>query len=186
MPLSKEHKAETRERILQKAAALFRRDGIDGVSVPGVMKEAGFTHGGFYAHFASKDDLVAEIIGRAFGETSDHLAAAAKASATPVTAVIDTYVDARHRDHPEQGCVVAALGSEAARGAPVVRAALAHGLRRAATRLGKDVGLDDDEALALYSGLIGAIVLSRACGDDPELSDRILAAARRKLKQHLD
>ncbi|MCJ8144027.1 TetR/AcrR family transcriptional regulator [Ancylobacter sp. A5.8] len=185
MPLSKEHKAETRERILEKASALFRRDGIDGVSVPALMKEAGLTHGGFYAHFGSKDELVAEIIERALGETSNYLDAAARQSDTPVAAIVDTYVAASHRDHPEIGCAVAALGAEAARGAPVVRAALARGVRRAAERLGKTMGLDgadEDEALALYSSLIGAIVLARACGDDPELSNRIIDICRKRLK----
>lgn len=189
MPLSKEHKAETRERILQKAGALFRRDGIDGVSVPAVMKEAGLTHGGFYAHFGSKDDLVSEIIARALDETSDHLDAAAKNSSLPTEAVIDAYVGAFHRDHPEQGCVVAALGPEAARGAPVVRQALARGIRRAAGRLGETLKLGDkseDEALALYASLIGAIVLSRACGDDPEFSDHILQLCADQLKHHTE
>lgn len=187
MPLSKEHKAETRERILRKAGALFRRDGIDGVSVPALMKEAGLTHGGFYAHFASKDDLVAAIIERAFNETSEYLDAAAKGVDSPVDAVIDAYVGAFHRDHPEQGCVIAALGSEAARGKPVVRGALARGIRHAAKRLGETLNLSEDaedEALALYSGLVGAIVLSRACGEDPELSDRILDLCRKKNKLH--
>ena len=185
MPLSKEHKAETRERILERAGALFRRDGIDGVSVPALMKEAGLTHGGFYAHFGSKDELVAEIIERTLGTTSDYLAETARASDTPVDAVVDAYIAAAHRDHPERGCAVAALGSEAARAAPVVRGAMARGIRRAAQRLGAALGLREearDEALALYSSLVGAIVLARACGDDPELSDRILDICRKRLK----
>lgn len=184
MPLSKEHKAETRERILKKAGALFRRGGIDGVSVPALMKEAGLTHGGFYAHFASKDELIAEIIERALNETSEYLDAAARRSDAPVDAVIDAYVGAFHRDHPDQGCVVAALGPEAARGTPVVRSALARGVRHAARRLSEtlDLGEDgEDEALALYAGLVGAIVLSRACGDDPDLSNRILENSKRRL-----
>lgn len=186
MPLSKEHKAETRERILQKAGALFRRDGIDGVSVPALMKEAGLTHGGFYAHFGSKDDLVAEVIERAFDETSDFLKAAAEGSNQPRGAVVDAYVNAEHRDHPERGCVIAALGSEAARSAPAIRTTLADSMRRAAHRLGDVLELGDDtedEALALYSSLIGAIVLSRVCADDPELSARVLTACGRKLRQ---
>ena len=186
MPLSKEHKAETRERILQKAGALFRRDGIDGVSVPALMKEAGLTHGGFYAHFGSKDELVAAIIERALDNTSDYLATAARSSDAPAAAVVDAYVDVDHRDHPEWGCVVAAIGAEAARAAPVVRSAMARSVRRAAQHLGEARVLGDnaeDEALTLYAGLIGAIVLSRACSADPALSNRILDACRRQLKQ---
>ncbi|MCS0497792.1 TetR/AcrR family transcriptional regulator [Ancylobacter sp. MQZ15Z-1] len=186
MPLSKAHKAETRERILQKASELFRRDGIDGVSVPALMKEAGLTHGGFYAHFASKDELVAAIFERALDETSDYLDAAAKGAESPADAVIDAYVGAFHRDHPEQGCVVAALGSEAARGTPIVREALARGVRHAAERLGETLHLGEDredEAIAFYSSLVGAMILSRACRDDASFSQHILDVCRADLKK---
>src|SRR5438552_320049 len=92
MPLSKEHKAATRERILAEAAALFRRDGVDGVSVPALMRRAGLTHGGFYAHFGSKDALVAEAVTRSLHDTADHLRAVADASEDRAAAVVDEYL----------------------------------------------------------------------------------------------
>lgn len=186
MPLSKEHKAATRERILSNAAMLFRRDGVDGVSVPALMKQAGLTHGGFYAHFDSKDALVAEAVQRALHGTADHLAEVAGHSGNRVAAVIDAYVGPEHRDSPEIGCAVAALGAEASRGDPVVQHAMAAGARESVARLGETLGLGDeiqDEVIALYAGMIGAIVLARACRDDEALSDRILDVCRERLKK---
>lgn len=189
MPLSKEHKAATRERILSQAAALFRRDGVDGVSVPALMKEAGLTHGGFYAHFPSKDALIAEAVRRSLHETADHLVAAVERSGDGekerVAAVIDEYVAPGHRDRPESGCAVAALGAETSRGDVLVQRAMADGARDSFERLSKALGLGEtasDEVLALYAGMIGAIVLARACGDDKALSDRVLDVCRERLK----
>lgn len=191
MPLSKEHKAATRERILSQAAALFRRDGVDGVSVPALMKEAGLTHGGFYAHFASKDALVAEAVERSLQTTVDHLISAAReAKPDPqsrIASVIDEYVSREHRDHPESGCAVAALGSEVSRGDAVVQRAMSGGARRSAERLSETLGLGEeasDEVIALYAGMIGAMVMARACRDDRDLSDRVLAVCRERLKQN--
>jgi TetR/AcrR family transcriptional repressor of nem operon len=186
MPLSKEHKAQTRERILTEAAALFRRDGIDGVSVPALMKQAGLTHGGFYAHFGSKDVLVAEVLGRSLCRTSERLLDVAKAADDPVSAVIDEYVSARHRDHPETGCAVAALGPEAARGESNARRVMTESIRDSAHRFREAFGFEpgrEDDALALFAGMVGALVLARACGDDRAYSDHILEVCRDRLKK---
>jgi TetR/AcrR family transcriptional repressor of nem operon len=186
MPLSKEHKAATRERILSEAAALFRRDGVDGVSVPALMKQAGLTHGGFYAHFGSKDALIAEAVTRSLHATADHLTAVAGRAGNHASAVIDEYVGPDHRDRPESGCAVAALGSETSRGDAIVRRAMADGVRKSVGRLGQTLDLGDDpedEAIALYAGMIGAIVLARACRDDEAFSDRILDVCRERLKR---
>ncbi|GLK79635.1 TetR/AcrR family transcriptional regulator [Methylopila turkensis] len=190
MPLSKEHKAATRERILSRAAALFRRDGVDGVSVPALMKEAGLTHGGFYAHFSSKDALIAEAVERSLSETVDHLVSVARRGDEDgrerVADVIDAYVNPEHRDHPEVGCAVAALGAETSRGEAVVQKAMADGARASAERLGAALGGGDqalDDMLGLYAGMIGAIVLARACRDDEALSDRVIDVCRERLKK---
>lgn len=186
MPLSKEHKAATRERILSQAAALFRRDGVDGVSVPALMKEAGLTHGGFYAHFSSKDALIAEAVTRSLRQTADHLVTLAGRSKDRAAAVIDEYVRPEHRDHPESGCAIAALGAETSRGDALVQRAMADGARGSAERLSETLGLGDhasDDVLALYAGMIGAIVLARACGEDEVLSDRVLDVCRERLKR---
>lgn len=185
MPLSKEHKAATRERILSEAAALFRRDGVDGVSVPALMNQAGLTHGGFYAHFGSKDALIAEAVTRSLHGTADHLATVAGRSGDRAAAVIDEYVGPEHRDHPENGCAVAALGAETSRGEAVVQRAMAEAARASVVRLGETLGLGDepaDEAIALYAGMIGALVLARACRHDEAFSDRILDVCRERLK----
>ncbi|MGA0533685.1 TetR/AcrR family transcriptional regulator [Hansschlegelia sp. KR7-227] len=186
MPLSKEHKARTRERILKEAGALFRRDGIDAVSVPTLMKQAGLTHGGFYAHFASKDALVAEVLERAQSATSEYLKGVARHAKDPVAAVIDTYVSALHRDRPEDGCAVAALGSEAARGEPLTKRQIAQELRKAVERLAEttELGPDrQDDALALFAGMVGAVVLARASAGEAEFSDHVLEVCRERLKK---
>jgi TetR/AcrR family transcriptional repressor of nem operon len=186
MPLSKEHKAATRERILSEAAALFRRDGVDGVSVPALMKQAGLTHGGFYAHFDSKDALIAEAVTRSLHNTADHLRAAADRSKDRVAAVIDEYIQPAHRDRPEIGCAVAALGAETSRGDVVVQRAMADGVRESVARLGDTLGFGEepaDDAIALYAGMIGALVMARACRHDEAFSDRILDVCRERLKK---
>lgn len=186
MPLSKEHKSQTRERILESAGAMFRRDGIDGVSVPGLMKEAGLTHGGFYAHFDSKDALVAEVVRQTLEATSKTLARAAGGSDAPAAAVIDHYVSAFHRDNPETGCSLVALGAEASRGNPAARKSMSESVRGAFATVGEAVGLEkdrQDEVIALYAGMIGAMLLARACSGDPELSDRVLEVCSEHLKR---
>lgn len=185
MPLSKEHKAKTRERIISTASGLFRRDGVDGVSVPGLMKEAGLTQGGFYAHFDSKDALVAEAIKCGLAETTDRLSKAAGRSDNPTSAIIDAYLSPAHRDQPEAGCIVTALGSEASRATPLIREAMADGVREASLRLKEALVLGDDradDALALYAGMIGALVLARSTKSDKAFSDHILRVCAERLK----
>jgi TetR/AcrR family transcriptional repressor of nem operon len=183
MPLSKEHKAQTRERIVRKASAMFRRSGLDGVSVPGLMKEAGLTHGGFYAHFDSKDALIAEAIQTALSGTARSLSEMAEGADGSIAAVVDEYVSAGHRDSAERGCAIAAIGPEAARAGPEVAAALTAGIHESAARLRNALGLSNDGVLALYAGMIGAIVLARACSSDREFSDHILEVCRTDLKK---
>ncbi|WP_029006318.1 TetR/AcrR family transcriptional regulator [Azorhizobium doebereinerae] len=186
MPLSKDHKARTRERIIAAAARLFRRDGVDGVSVPGLMKEAGLTQGGFYAHFASKDALVAEAVARGLRDTTERMVGVAERSGDPIGAMIDDYLSPGHRDQPEAGCIVSALGAEASRGAPVIREAMTDGIREAARRLKEKLGLEgdgEDEAIALFAGMIGALVLARATRTDPAFSDRVLKVSAERLKR---
>ena len=188
MRFSKDHKAQTRARIVEKAAAMFRRDGLESVSVPALMKEAGLTHGGFYAHFASKDALVAEAVEAALNATRAHWSEAAAGASDPLAAVIDSYVSAEHRDHPEFGCAVAAIGPETARGAPEPRRAMSEGARRAIDAVaaawpGRDVTAAEDDAIGLLTAMVGALVVSRACKDDAAFSDRVLAVCRERLKR---
>jgi AcrR family transcriptional regulator len=179
-------KEETRGRILRAAARAIRKHGYEGVGVAGVMKEAGLTHGGFYAHFESRDALLAAAAEQAGAESNERLSRAI-ASAKPgeeLTALVDTYLSDRHVAAPEEGlgCAIAAAGSEVPRQQPDVR--------RAAGRRIKDlIGLVErqlpdwgksaahEKAMAITATMVGALLLARAA-DDPQLSRSIRKAAR--------
>ncbi|PZQ16511.1 MAG: TetR family transcriptional regulator [Rhodanobacter denitrificans] len=181
MRVSREQAARNRERIIEQAAVLFREHGIDGIGVADLMQSAGLTHGGFYGHFASKDDLAARACEHAFAQSQarwSKLLAEAGDDAWPT--LIAAYVSARHRDHPGRGCTLAALGGEAHRHAPPVRQAFERGVRTLADLLahvlpGRSAQARRRRALATLAGMVGAIVLARAV-EDRALSDEILEA----------
>ena len=187
MRFSKDHKAATREKIVETAAKRFRQDGIDGVSVPALMKDIGLTHGGFYAHFPSKDALVTEAISAGMVQAVTMLATLVPADAAdPIHGFVDAYCSAQHRDAPGSGCAIAALSGDVARHSPEVRAEMIAQVEAAIGRLAavaEPLGdLDrNDVAAGTLAGVVGAIVLSRMCRDDAALSDRILSASRRLL-----
>ncbi len=133
MRYSPEHKASTRRRIVDGAAAALRARGLAGVGVADLMREAGLTHGGFYAHFASKDALVAEAIDAAGEQSVRNLRKVVKrAGPEPAfKAIVDAYLSTAHRDGPESGCALAALGAELARESPAARRALSRAAREA-------------------------------------------------------
>jgi TetR/AcrR family transcriptional regulator, transcriptional repressor for nem operon len=179
------HKEKTREQIVSAAARAFREEGVAGVSVPELMGRAGLTHGGFYAHFRNKDQLVAEACRCALKESSTRLIETAR-RAPPgerLAAFIRAYASSAHRDDPGGGCIMPALAAELGRhDAPEVRAAFTESFSESiatlARALPEEEGSDrTDRALALMSGLAGAVMLARAV-DDPALSDRILQASR--------
>jgi AcrR family transcriptional regulator len=169
-------KAETHERIVENAARAIRRDGYDGVSVADIMKEAGLTHGGFYAHFASRDALVLEALEKASAES---LASLTKDGAD-LEHVVERYLADAHVKHPEAGCALAALGSETRRQPAGVRALTTRQVRSLTTLIegslpkGKDEDARRDEARVVLSALVGALVIARAV-DSAETS----AAVRR-------
>jgi TetR/AcrR family transcriptional repressor of nem operon len=179
MKVSREQVAEHRRRIVGAAGKLFREKGFDGVGVADIMKSAGLTHGGFYGHFASKEDLVARACA---GSTNldTWVAVTERAPKNPLAAIVSFYLSARHRDHPETGCLFAALGPEVARQPGGARRAFTDGLRARLDFLAKIVNARSKaakrrKAIATMSGLVGALVLARAV-DDPSLSDEILRA----------
>ena len=189
MKVSKQQMALNRERILDTAATLFRERGFDGIGVADLMEKAGLTHGGFYGHFASKEALMAEASARAGAQAEGVWEGARQAGAeTPAAlraAFADYYLSAGHRAAPGQGCVVAALGADAARQGGPVREAFTRFIRSAAERIsaispGRNAAARRSRALADYSQMVGAMVLARAV-DDTALSDEILAAARERL-----
>lgn len=182
MRYSDTHKAETRTRIVRNAAAAFRKHGVDGIGVAALMKKAGLTHGGFYAHFESKDALVGEAIDAAFEQSLASLAATVEISDVEQRrdALMSRYLSEAHRDQPASGCVFAAIGSDAARLKPALRSRFDANFE---TMIGlMTQGSDEPEvraaAIARYTAAIGALIVSRAVRSKA-LSDEVLAAARR-------
>jgi TetR/AcrR family transcriptional repressor of nem operon len=194
MRLTRAESERNRKQILEVAGRLFRERGFDGVAVDDLMKAAGFTHGGFYNHFASKAELEAEA----------SAAGVAKAVATLVESLSDPrrdgwgrfirgYLSAEHRLAPAAGCTLGALAADAARKGRTVQArfaeavdgmagALADHLARKPSR-GKRARSSRERALQMLSELVGALVLARAvAAADLALSDEILAANRRGLR----
>ena len=176
-------KAETHEQIVQHAAGAFRAHG-SGVGIGDVMKDLGLTHGGFYRHFATKDELFIEAVAVSLGEVAAKLERAA-GKAPPgkeLAAVISTYLSLEHLRHPESWCVLATLAPEIARQPPAVRKRIDAAMRTHMQRLSRFMpgGSDAERAknfLVLYSGMSGAIAMARVMGDK-DASEYILASVR--------
>jgi AcrR family transcriptional regulator len=190
MEIAPSRKALTHERILDTAARAIRRAGFQGVGVADIMKEAGLTHGGFYAHFASRDALLVEALEHAGRQSAERIArgnAVREAKgASPFRALIEGYLSDRHLSSTEDGCAVAALASEMPRQAPEVRAAAAQRVRGLVERVGRTlpVSAAPGTATAVASQMVGALQLARALGNNAE--GRALLAANRSalLAQH--
>jgi len=186
MKVSREQVALNRERIVETAARLFRQKGYDGIGVADLMKSAGLTHGGFYGHFASKEDLLAEATAHAFKSSVERWRGkAAQAPETAMASIGESYLSEIHRDQPELGCSITSLGADIARLGPKVRQALTEGAKAQIGVLeelvpGADGEAKRKQALATYAAMVGAIVLARAV-DDEALSVEILEAARASL-----
>src|SRR5688572_20090712 len=181
MKVSREQAAENRERIVQVAAKLFRERGFDGIGVADLMKAAGLTHGGFYGHFASKEDLAAEASGRALEETLQYWSTAIeKAPDEAFLRIVNRYVSEGHRDAPGKGCLVAALGSDVGRQARPVRRVVTDGINAFIGQLmqlvpGKSKPARRRQALTDFAAMVGAVTIARAV-DDPALSKDVLDA----------
>jgi AcrR family transcriptional regulator len=176
-------KEETHERIVEVAARAIRRTGYSGTGVADIMKEAGLTHGGFYAHFDSRDALLAEAGDRA-GAESVALAARVAAAAPPglaVQAMMQAYLSPEHIAAIETGCPVSALGSEMPRQAPEVRRVATIHIKEMIDLFARQLPewgqpQAHEQAMALVCGLIGTTMVARAV-DDPKLSQALCAAA---------
>jgi TetR/AcrR family transcriptional repressor of nem operon len=186
-----DHKRETRERVLAEAAKQIRAHGPLGVGVAEIMKRAGLTHGGFYAHFKSKDALVAAAIAKMFegARARWQRATDTRDAMSGIAVYIDSYLSAEHRDARERGCPIAALSSDLPRLPKMCRTAYADGTRNltalVAHRL-RELGHSDAEAMAasVIAELVGALSLARVEPDEAR-SDAILAASRRSLRTRL-
>ena len=187
MKVSREQAAQNRERIVEAAAPLFRERGFEGIGVADLMKEAGLTHGGFYGHFSSKDDLIAEAAARALTRSLALLSnLSERASGDPLSAIAGAYLTSKHRDDPGTGCLLAALGSDVSRQGPAVRRAVTDHIRSAVELLtkripGRSRAVRRQKAISTYATLVGAMVIARAV-DNRELSQEILDAARVSVK----
>jgi TetR/AcrR family transcriptional repressor of nem operon len=174
MKVSREQMAENRRRILDEASRLFRDKGFDAVSVAEVMKAAGLTHGGFYGHFDSKDDLIAQ--------TLTHVLSADSGGGGDFRAYVDAYLAPRHRDNAAGGCPTAGLAAAIRHQSTAARSAMTEGLRSQIDRIGEalpEMSPADRRraAVGTWAAMVGAVVLARAI-DDPALSDEVLEQTR--------
>lgn len=180
MRVTPERKAETRERILGSALALFRAHGVDAVGVDAIMHKAGLTHGGFYAYFSSKEALVAEASAASLARSADkweQISQEADAGAA-LSRIVNSYLDPAHVAMTESGCVLTTLGPDVARRSDA-RPAISASIRRMIDALtGCIPGRSRQHALQTLTSMVGAVVLARMA-DEPALADEILAAARR-------
>jgi TetR/AcrR family transcriptional repressor of nem operon len=184
MRYSKEHKQETHARIVKKASVRLREKGAHGIGVADLMKEAGLTHGGFYAHFDSREALVIEAFGYAMDRSVEHW----RNMTTDIppekrlSTIVDSYVSATHRDDPGRGCAVPSLGAEIARESAKTRKAFS-------AKLDQMIDLVADQipdvprktarrlAMGTMATMMGTLVMSRVAGSG-ELSDEILTSGR--------
>jgi len=190
-----DHKQKTRERVLKEAAKAIRADGPHRIAVAGVMAKAGLTHGGFYAHFESKDDLIAAAIDTMFGEARGRFsrdAAESGGADTPkdrLIRYIDFYLSAGHRDARTTGCPLPALAADLPRLAPASRVRYGQGVASLTALIAealRALGSAEPQALAgsALAEMVGALSLARAVAD-PDQSDLILDASRAALKRRL-
>ena len=169
-----EETATKHERIVKEASRLFCERGFENVSVAEVMKAAGLTHGAFYAHFGSKEELQAAAV--AYGQKVSLGRAQRSKSKKGKGSFADRYLSPRHRDDPGDGCTMAALAQEVARSTPEIKSALEQGLEEILSARGGD----RKEAIFQAAAMMGGVVLARAV-QDPRLSDEILRSVRQKL-----
>lgn len=174
MKVSREQMTQNRQRILEVASRLFRDKGFDAVSVAEVMKAAGLTHGGFYGHFSSKDDLVAQTLA--------HVLAVGADDEGDFRAYVGSYLSPCHRDNAAAGCPTAGLAAAIRHQNPAARLAMTAGLRSQIARIEKalpelDPAVRRRAAIGSWAAMVGAVILARAI-DDPALSDEFLAQTR--------
>ena len=180
MKVTKTQVQANRAHIVDTASTVFRERGYDGVGVADLMAAAGFTHGGFYKHFGSKADLMAEAASCGLAKSAD------AAADMDLASFMRYYLSRQHRDAPGQGCTMSALCTDASRQPDPVKAAFAAGIEAQLAVSpypeGQSDGPTSEQArarrIALMAQAVGAMVLSRSCPDDSPLADEILDACR--------
>lgn len=186
-----EHKQRTRARVLKEAAAAIRVEGPDRIGVAAIMARAGLTHGGFYAHFASKDELLVAAIGEMFDTACAYFEelSAGKPPGEGLAAYAAFYLSRYHRDHREEGCPIATLAADLPRLVPEARVAFEQGAARLTTLIAAQLDAMGHPApgvgaVSLLSELVGAVVLARSIADT-EHSSAILRASRQAIRERL-
>jgi TetR/AcrR family transcriptional regulator, transcriptional repressor for nem operon len=187
--LTKEQAEQNRRLIVETASRMFRLQGLENVAVADVMKESGFTHGGFYNHFKSKDELAAEAVASAFDHAAKNLSediASGNGPEKALNAILADYLSPAHRDTSTGGCPASAFPVDAARSGKDIQSAFAEGIESYieifAARMDGDKREARQRAVALLSGIVGALLLSRAVKkSQPKLSDELLSSARKQV-----
>ena len=184
MRYSREHKLETHARIVKKASVRLREKGAHGIGVADLMKEAGLTHGGFYAHFDSREALVIEAFTHAMDRSTEHWRKLAEQTPPEkrLAMIVNTYLTPLHRDDLGRGCAVPALGAEIARESPKTRRVFAGRLEQMIEMLAAQIpGVPRKaarkQAVAAIATMMGTLVLARVAGSG-DFSDEILGAGR--------
>jgi TetR/AcrR family transcriptional repressor of nem operon len=184
MRYSREHKLETHARIVKKASVRLREKGAHGIGVADLMKDAGLTHGGFYAHFDSREALVVEAFAYAMDRSTERWRKLAEQTPPDkrLSAIVEAYLTPLHRDDPGHGCAVPALGSEIARESPKTRKAFAAKLEQMVDMITAQIPdvprkSARKQAMAALATMMGTLVLARVAGNG-EFSDEILGAGR--------
>jgi len=182
MRVSREQADKNREHVIDVASRLFRERGFEGIGVADLMKEAGLTHGGFYGQFKSKEDLKVQASRRALSRNKDRWAEVlAETPSEKLAALARFYLSDAHRDRRGEGCALAALGGDAPRYGPELQTAFKDGIEGYLELLDGIMSASSgekrrDKSIAALSTMVGALVLSRAVGDEA-LSQKILSAA---------
>ena len=184
-----DHKRATRDRILETAGRRFRQDGLDGSGIATLMKDAGLTNGAFYAHFGSKDDLIARVLAEQLREQAVTYGDV-DTGREGLEELLKDYLSAEHRDSRREGCPSAALLGEVARSSPQARAAYTEGVVRLADAVAAHLDPRSPRRLrarmlGVLATLVGTIQLARAL-DDPELSDQLLVEGLLNVHAALD
>jgi TetR/AcrR family transcriptional repressor of nem operon len=178
------HKVEIRQKIVKDASRRVRAEGITGAAVSAVMRDAGLTHGGFYKHFGSKDELLMESLSEAFQEIADRLARATQESrpGTEWRAIVKAYLSPEHCDHPERGCPLTALAPELARADKATRARIFEELKKYKSRIlqfmpGQRTADKERAFFSIFSTMVGAIEIARML-PEPAMREKVLVSAR--------
>jgi len=179
-----EHKAEIHQQIVKDASRRIRSEGMTGAAVSAMMRDSGLTHGGFYKHFGSKDELLMESLSEAFHEISDRLAHAAEQSKpeTAWKAIVKTYLSLEYCDHVEYGCPLTALAPELARTDKAIKPRIFEELKKYRSRMlpfmpGQRTADKERAFFSIFSTMVGAIEIARML-PEPAMREKVLASAK--------